>query len=43
MNVAEVVQQLRGRSGPRQRPGAEVGVAANSVGPFTACVLLTAA
>jgi acetyl-CoA acetyltransferase len=42
-HVAEVVRQLRGTSGPRQRAGAEVGVAANSIAAFTACMLLTAA
>jgi acetyl-CoA acetyltransferase len=40
-HVAEVVRQLRGTSGERQRPGAEVGVAANSIAAFTACMLLT--
>ena len=42
-HVAEVVRQLRGTSGERQRPGATVGVAANSIAAFTACMLLTAA
>jgi acetyl-CoA acetyltransferase len=41
-HVAEVVRQLRGTAGERQRPGAEVGVAANSIAAFTACMLLTA-
>jgi acetyl-CoA acetyltransferase len=41
-HVAEVVRQLRGTSGDRQRPGAEVGVAANSIAAFTACMLLSA-
>jgi acetyl-CoA acetyltransferase len=30
--VAEIVTQLRGRAGPRQRPGATVGVAVNTGG-----------
>jgi acetyl-CoA acetyltransferase len=41
-HVAEVVRQLRGTSGDRQRPGAKVGVAANSIAAFTACMLMSA-
>jgi acetyl-CoA acetyltransferase len=38
----ETVRQLRGESGRRQVPGAEVGVWANAVGPFSGVVLMTA-
>jgi acetyl-CoA acetyltransferase len=41
-HVAEVVRQLRGTSGDRQRPDAKVGVAANSIAAFTACMLMSA-
>jgi acetyl-CoA acetyltransferase len=41
-HVAEVVRQLRGTAGARQRPDAQVGVAANSTALFTACMLMTA-
>jgi acetyl-CoA acetyltransferase len=37
----ETVRQLRGESGERQVPGAEVGVWANAVGPFSGVVLMT--
>jgi acetyl-CoA acetyltransferase len=40
-HVAEVVRQLRGTSGRRQRPDAKVGVAANSIAAFTACMLMS--
>jgi acetyl-CoA acetyltransferase len=40
-HVAEVVRQLRGTSGDRQRPDAKVGVAANSIAAFTACMLMS--
>ncbi|MGE0879945.1 MAG: thiolase family protein [Acidimicrobiia bacterium] len=39
----EVTRQLRGDCGPRQIPGAEVGVVSNSVGGFAACALMTVA
>lgn len=38
----EVTQQLRGESGDRQIPGAEVGVVSNAVGGFASCALITA-
>ncbi len=38
----EAVRQLRGESGMRQVPDAEVGVWTASVGPFTGAILLTA-
>ncbi len=38
----ETVRQLRGESGTRQVPNAEVGVWANAVGPFSGVVLMTA-
>ncbi|HEY3942590.1 MAG TPA: thiolase family protein [Acidimicrobiales bacterium] len=38
----EVTQQLRGDSGERQVPGAEVGVVSNAVGGFASCALITA-
>ena len=41
-HVIEVVRQLRGQSGARQRAGAKVGVASNSMGPSGGCLLLTA-
>jgi len=37
----ETVRQLRGESGQRQVPGAEVGVWSNAVGPFSGAVLMT--
>lgn len=37
----EAVRQLRGQCGDRQRPGAEVSVWANAVGPFSGAMLLT--
>jgi acetyl-CoA acetyltransferase len=37
----ETVRQLRGESGARQVPDAEVGVWANAVGPFSGVVLMT--
>ena len=33
--IAEVVSQLRGLSGPRQREGARVGVSTGAIGPST--------
>lgn len=38
----ESIQQLRGESGARQVPDAEVSVWANAVGPFSAAFLMTA-
>jgi acetyl-CoA acetyltransferase len=38
----EVTRQLRGECADRQVPGARVGVAANAVGGFAACALMTA-
>lgn len=40
-HVIEVVRQLRGQSGQRQRPNAQVGVSSNSMGPSGGCLLLT--
>lgn len=40
-HVIEVTQQLRGASGARQTPGAEVGVATAAIGPSAAALLLT--
>jgi acetyl-CoA acetyltransferase len=37
----EATRQLRGESGDRQVPGAEVAVWANAVGPFSGAMLLT--
>jgi len=37
----ETVRQLRGESGERQVAGAEVGVWANAVGPFSGVMLMT--
>jgi acetyl-CoA acetyltransferase len=39
----ESVRQLRGESGVRQVPGAEVAVWANAVGPFSGTMLMTSA
>jgi acetyl-CoA acetyltransferase len=38
----ESIRQLRGESGKRQIPGAEVAVWANAVGPFSGAMLMTA-
>ncbi len=38
----ESIRQLRGESGPRQVPDAEVAVWANAAGPFSGAVLMTA-
>jgi acetyl-CoA acetyltransferase len=40
-HVIEVTRQLRGESGPRQTPGAEVGVAATGMNIYAGCMLLT--
>jgi acetyl-CoA acetyltransferase len=40
-HVIEVTRQLRGESGARQTPNAEVGVATTAIGPFAAALLLT--
>ncbi len=40
-HVVEVVQQLRGESGPRQTPNARVGMSSNGLGPVGGCLLLT--
>ena len=40
-HVIEVVRQLRGESGPRQAPNAEVGVATTAIGLFAGSLLLT--
>jgi acetyl-CoA acetyltransferase len=37
----ESIRQLRGESGPRQVPDAEVAVWANAVGPFSGAMLMT--
>jgi acetyl-CoA acetyltransferase len=39
-HMIEVVRQLRGQSGNRQRPNAQVGVTTNAVGAFAGCVLM---
>jgi acetyl-CoA acetyltransferase len=40
-HVIEVTRQLRGESGPRQTPGAEIGVAATGMNIYSGCMLLT--
>jgi acetyl-CoA acetyltransferase len=40
-HVAEVVHQLRGTAGPSQQTDVHVGVAGNSFGPGSACMLFT--
>jgi acetyl-CoA acetyltransferase len=39
-HVIEVVRQLRGDCGNRQRAGAEVGIAGNAVGVFAGCMVM---
>lgn len=40
-HVIEVTRQLRGESGARQTPGAEVGVVTAAIGAYAGCMLLT--